>query len=455
MDACPMDTVALTGTNSTRLRWIVYGLGTLLFVAVAAQYAVKASEDRSAFVRWRNQVEDLGRGVDIYAVHIYPNPPITALILYPFVQLPTWTIGTFDLDLGALAWFAVKTMMTVLAFAWTVRLVETPAIPFPGWAQLLTAVLVLRPIIGDLSHGNVNLLILFLVVAALYAFHRHRDFLAGVVLGLAIACKVTPALFVPYFLWKRAWQTVAGTVVGLVLFLVVVPGTLLGFRHNLILLHSWYERMAAPYLSGNQITTEHSNQSLPGLIYRLTTPSPSFLDDEDQPSDYHNVLNLEPWQARRILQGFGLAFLALMVWTCRTPLDQRNGWPMAAEFGLILLGMLLFSERTWKHHCVTLLVPFAVVCYCLAWRWQDAWWRTYLAATLAASQLLMASTSTALWEPIGFRTGAKLGQVYGGYVWAYVVLLTALAILLKTKPEGSPRVPDRPLPRPGEHAEPA
>ena len=33
---------------------------------------------------------------------------------------------------------------------------------------------------------------------------------AGCVLGLAIACKVTPALFVPYLAWKRSWKALAG-----------------------------------------------------------------------------------------------------------------------------------------------------------------------------------------------------------------------------------------------------
>ena len=32
-----------------------------------------------------------------------------------------------------------------------------------------------------------------------------------------------------------------------------------------------------------------------------------------------------------------------------------------SEFALIVLGMLLFSERTWKHHCVVFMVPFAVL----------------------------------------------------------------------------------------------
>ena len=88
------------------------------------------------------------------------------------------------------------------------RLAEEPGRPFPTWAKGLTVVLSLRTILSDLTHGNVNLLILFLVVTGLAAFRRGRDMIAGILLALAIACKVTPALFIPYFLWKRAWRVV-------------------------------------------------------------------------------------------------------------------------------------------------------------------------------------------------------------------------------------------------------
>ena len=52
---------------------------------------------------------------------------------------------------------------------------------------------------------------------------------------------------------------------------------------------------------------------------------------------------------------FGLAVVLL----CRAPSTERCGWRFAAECGLILLGMLLLSERTWKHHAVTLIIPAA------------------------------------------------------------------------------------------------
>src|SRR5262249_50257771 len=161
----------------------------------------------------------------------------------------------------SLGWFWLKVLMALLALAGAFRLAEEAGRPFPAWGKALAVVLALRPIAGDLTHGNVNLFILFLVVAGLYAFRRGRDFLAGLLLALAIACKVTPALFVPYFLWNRAWKTLAGCAAGLVLFLGVVPAAFLGPARNAELLHGWVRQMITPFVVQGEVTTEHNNQS--------------------------------------------------------------------------------------------------------------------------------------------------------------------------------------------------
>ncbi len=184
--------------------WFVAGL-LLLFAAVSVQYTLKASHGGSAIIRWHQQLQGLGEE-NIYERYNYPNPPVMALLLRPLVELPPVA--------AALVWFYLKVGMTLLALRWVFRMVESGGVPFPPWAKGLTMLLSLRPILGDLLHGNVNLFILFLVVAALSLFHRRWEVPAGVVLGLAIACKVTPALFVPYFLWKRSWKALrssAGT----------------------------------------------------------------------------------------------------------------------------------------------------------------------------------------------------------------------------------------------------
>src|SRR5262249_48646841 len=223
---------------------------------------------------------------------------------------------------AAMVWFYLKVAMTLLALHWVFRLVERHERPFPPWAKLLATLLGLRPIMGDLSHGNVNLFILFLVIAALYSFHRGRDATAGVVLALAICCKVTPALFVPYFAWKRAWRALAGCAVGLVLFLAILPGIVLGPERALSDLRSWFDAMVIPYVRDGVVTSKHNNQSLPGLVYRLTTDSPSYVSyagEKYVPVQYDNFLSLSAEPARWIVKACMPLFAGGLVLLCPPP----------------------------------------------------------------------------------------------------------------------------------------
>jgi hypothetical protein len=392
----------------------------LLFAGLSIPYGIKASAQRSAIVRWAPQLQQLD-AEDIYQRYAYPNPPIMAILLWPLAQLPPLV--------SALCWFYLKAGMVLLALHWTFRLVERHTQPFPPWAKVLATLLSLRPIIGDLSHGNVNLFILFLVVAALYAYQRGRDLTAGIVLALAMCCKVTPVLFLPYLLWKRAWRTLAGCATGLILFLFLVPGIILGPQRNAHDLQSWAEQMVIPYVRDGVVTSKHNNQSLPGLIYRLTTDSPSFISYSGEkyvPEQYDNLLSLSPETAGWIIKGCMAVFAVAIMLTCRSATEQRQGWRLAAEFSLVLLGMLLFSERTWKQHCVTLTLPFAVLCYCLATNRMTVVARGFLIGTLVLVALLMTTTSTGLLTV----STAKAAQVYGAYVWCYLLLAAALGVLL-------------------------
>jgi lipopolysaccharide export LptBFGC system permease protein LptF len=103
---------------------------------------------------------------------------------------------------------------------------------------------------------------------------------------------------------------------------------------------------------------------------------------------------------------------------------------LAAEFSIVILGMLLFSERTWKHHCVTFLLPFTVLAYCLSAYWPRN--RAVLLGALSAVFLLMLTTSTGLGE--SQERFGKLAQTYGAYVAAYLVMLATLIMLLRQRP---------------------
>ena len=93
--------------------------------------------------------------------------------------------------------------------------------------------------------------------------------------------------------------------------------------------------------------------------------------------------------------------------------------------------MLLFSERSWKHHYVTLALPFAVLCYYLSACSPSRGMAVYLITTMAAVSLLIASTSNSLCP----TDWAKTAQVYGPYVPANLLLIAALVVLLRQRDE--------------------
>jgi hypothetical protein len=93
--------------------------------------------------------------------------------------------------------------------------------------------------------------------------------------------------------------------------------------------------------------------------------------------------------------------------------------------------MLLFSERTWKHHCVTLMLPFTVLVYYYAACDPGAVLRRYLIATLVGVEVLMGLTMGGAgprWNQF-----AKGAEAAGAYVWAFLALAVALVVLLRRR----------------------
>ena len=412
--------------NASAQRWWAVFLVAIAIIvlAVGVKYEKKASTPsrldtltRTAILRWQDQVRDLFAGKNVYKGNPYPNPPIMALILRPLYELPPIAC--------ALVWFALKVVMATISIIWIFQICRTST---PIWARILAITLALHPIMGDLSHGNVNIVILFLIAGTLEAYRRNRNIIAGLTLGLAIACKVTPALFLPYFIWKGAWRCVAATFVSLILWFVVVPSAVLGFDENTTLLTSWYDGMVRPFLVDGKITTERANQSIPGVTFRLLTDKPSELDYDEEgrpiPAEFHNVATIGVENARWIVRGFQALFVLAVVGCCRTPRVQRGGLAFAAECGLIVLGMLLFSERTWKHHGVTLLLPYAVLCLSLGNNVVPRFWRRVIAAIL-----MMVAILTLLPSSLG-DAGQDAMLIYGSYTWAYLLLAIGVCIVM-------------------------
>ncbi|MGL5096798.1 MAG: hypothetical protein ACRDD1_14480, partial [Planctomycetia bacterium] len=154
--------------------------------------------------------------------------------------------------------------------------------------------------------------------------------------------------------------------------------------------------------------------------------------DDGRPILTANVVDLDPAVARLLVK-LGvftvLAAVALLSLPRRGDDDPRKFWNEAC---LVLLAMLLVSERSWKHHFTTLIVCHAVLAAAwLSYRKTEPRRATLIVGCVAFAQFAMATTSTDFLRPFFGADAAKWAQAYGAYVWAAVALFAAHAVALK------------------------
>ncbi|MDR3621767.1 MAG: glycosyltransferase family 87 protein [Paludisphaera borealis] len=408
------------GRYSRPFFWFLWAA---VVITAAAFYYPKAADQRSAFVRWQPQVLKFWDGVNIYDKMYFPNPPIMPITLYPLMTLPPVA--------AAMSWFLIKAALTTITFLICFDVVKSRDRPLlPPFFQTAILVLSLRPILGDLHHGNINLLILFLLATMFQAWRKGYDTAAGLLLGLAISFKVTPALFLPYFLYKKSWRTVAATFLGLALFLVVIPSLVLGPDFNTLCLKTWWHRMLTPFLIEGNASPQEPNQSIVGVLTRLLTEIKPGTNRYDVRLDL-NLASLPPQLVSLLVKGVALGLVGLLAVFCRTKDPDRRSPLYLGEISLVVLTMLFVSERSWKHHFVTLVFPYTYLVYELYAPGLTLRSRYGIAGALVASFLLMASTSSEFGGLFAEGKGHDIAQYYGMFMWAAVVLYAAVAWRLR------------------------
>jgi hypothetical protein len=427
----PLEAFAPVTDVDRHFRRAVWIAALITTIGACLVYADKAADDRSAFIRWRHQVLDFWDGVNIYDTMMFPNPPIFPITLYPLAVLPKVQ--------GAVCWFVLKAALTAVSIWLCFRIARPPGTrTLPSWVQGPVLLLSLRPILSDLHHANNNLLIMFLVVAALQSWRNGYDVLAGLILALAISYKVTPALFMVYLAYKRSWRTVGATFLGMGIYLLIVPSLVLGPTFNGICLATWWQRMLSPFLVKDYISPQEINQSLGGVLTRLLIESKTGVGRYELHLKV-NVVSWSPTVVTMLVKVLSASLVVLLAVLCRTQAKRRDDPRLLGEFALVVLTMLFVSERSWKHHYVTVLLPYTYLMYRVGMPGPGATTRvrSILAGAMALSAILMATTSTEIGRYFAGGEGHKLAQGYGMFFWAGFVLYVATAWRVWVEKTGS------------------
>ncbi|MBE1500613.1 alpha-1,2-mannosyltransferase [Amycolatopsis lexingtonensis] len=260
--------------------------------------------------------------------------PFAAAVFLPGTLLPfavTMKLVSIAsiLATGVVAYLYVATLNGSLTDASKVNGRVVAALVAIG-AQLAGALL--EPVRSTLGFGQINALLMLLVVLdVLLPGERKRT--KGLLIGVAAAIKLTPAVFVVYFLFRRDFKSAARVVVGF-----LAAGALL-----------WLVRPSASFTYWTKLVFDA------GRIGGV---------------DYVGNQSLHGLTARAGLPEFVWVLAALAVMALVAVIIVRAAEPVLG-LTACALGGLLVSPISWTHHW-TWCVPILVLAGWYAWRFDRA-----------------------------------------------------------------------------------
>lgn len=264
----------------------------------------------------------------------FTYPPFAAALFAMVSWLPLWPLSVLltAASLGAL-WVCLYAVIS-----------RSCATERPGWwsSWALCACMLMEPVTETLSFGQVNLLLTAAVVVDCLLLSPRSQW-HGVLTGIAIAIKLTPAVFLAVFFVRRDWRALATAVVSFAACGVV--GHLASPASSAVY---WTDTLRDSSRIGGLAYA--GNQSLRGLLSRIV-----------------------PEQATTLWVLGCIAIVALLWWLMEHTSSQVE---------LVLLASsaaLLCSPVSWSHHFTWLCLVAVYLTARRHWFLAALTWLTLLA----------------------------------------------------------------------------
>jgi hypothetical protein len=289
--------------------------------------------------------------------------------------------------------------------------------------------------LNDLDDGGPHLMLLGILTGGLYAIWVGRAWLGAALVGFGIVLKITPALFVLLFLWKRQWRVALYTVAATLLW-IVLPVLYMGptgwWDH-----HTEWTRNAVLSVLDRQVEGRQENELQKAnlslrhtmLRYLVTYPPTHRLRQVDP--GYQPVLDLPSPVANTIVGVAAASLLGMFAWFSRRPFQGPGDSEWAQDCAATFMLALLFSPITWDQHLVW-MVPAACVVITAA---------TRMSGGLSRVGYVMLAVYIVLAMVLNYEVvGSARWEALKSYHHLGIAILILYALLLSTKRDR--RVPD-------------
>lgn len=401
--------------NHAHLRNVLVAVAAIIFASQWVRVILRPQGDFA--LHWLFGAR-FRAGEPLYAGNMHvPYPPFWALACTPLSILPMPTMRALLYPFG---------IVPLAGLLWILRDLTRRHFPIGGgrlfWATAAALILSSRFLIRELPDNGVNLALVALSWLAILLWARGRDRLGGTCLGLAIALKCTPALFLAYFAWKRQWRMVICTTLAALAF-TLSPAIFMGRQGYVEHMRTWAARCLRGVSEPDPMIgvlgeEEVKNVSLrPGLarfLMRVPREHKGFI-----PHPWRfEFLDLAPATAGLVVKGVAIAILAGIARRFRAQVRRRDDLGILWECALVSVLLLLLSPITWRQHCVGVVPAFYLIAATAASRGSPP--RSVLGA-LGIYVLLVLVLDRGL---IG-RDLTLLLDGYSATMWALLALLAA------------------------------
>ena len=225
--------------------------------------------------------------------------------------------------------------------------------------------LTLQFILNDLDDGGPHLMLLGILAGGVYSIWVGRERLGAALIGLGIVLKITPALFVLLFLWKRQWRVAAYTVLATLIWIllpILYMGPTSWWEHHTEWTNNAVMSVLDRQAEGRQENElQKANLSLRHTMLRyLVTYSSTHRLRQVDPG-YKPVMDLPSPAANAIVAIAGLSLLGLFAWSSRRAFQGPGDSTWGRDCAGTLILALLFSPITWDQHLVWMIPAGLVV----------------------------------------------------------------------------------------------